>query len=59
MACRQTEKRSIRRFPLDLPVSVKFPSAVSEAVCHTRDVSSHGLFLCAGTEWTLPASTPA
>ena len=34
----------VRCFLLDLPVSMKFPSSGTEAVCHTRDVSSHGCF---------------
>ena len=49
MARRQPDKRSIRRFPLDLPLSVKYPSAEAE-VCQTRDVSSHGVFFYAGTD---------
>jgi len=42
------EKRAIRRFPLQLPVTVTANSgALVEAVAESRDVSSHGIcFYC-------------
>jgi hypothetical protein len=42
------EKRAIRRFPLQLPVTVTANSgALLEAVAESRDVSSHGIcFYC-------------
>ncbi|HEY7402576.1 MAG TPA: PilZ domain-containing protein [Candidatus Angelobacter sp.] len=40
------EKRSIRRFPLDLPISVKFlDNGRHEIAGHTRDVSARGVFM--------------
>lgn len=46
MAQPQTEKRSARRFALDLPISVKYlDHHTHEAAAHTRDVSSRGVFL--------------
>jgi len=45
MAQPQPEKRSTRRFVLDLPISVKFlDSQTHDASGHTRDVSSRGVF---------------
>jgi len=45
------EKRSIRRFPLDLPVSVKFlENGRQEAAGHTRDVSARGVFMYRETD---------
>ena len=45
------EKRSIRRFPLDLPVSVKFlNNGRHEVPGHTRDVSARGVFMYLETE---------
>ena len=45
MAQPQPEKRSTRRFSLDLPITVKFPeSGAQDVVGHTRDVSSRGVF---------------
>ena len=38
----QVEKRGTRRFPLNLPVSVKYPDGGS-VFAHTRDVSSRGI----------------
>jgi hypothetical protein len=47
----ETEKRAIRRFALELPVTVDAISETGEvlqAVAQTRDVSSHGIcFYCA------------
>jgi len=45
------EKRSTRRFSLDLPISVKFlDSGRREVAGHTRDVSSRGVFMYLDTE---------
>ena len=41
----QTDKRSTRRFPLSLPVSVKVKTTgKSEVVSETRNVSARGVF---------------
>jgi hypothetical protein len=46
MAQPQPEKRSIRRFSFDLPISVKFlANGRREMAGHTRDVSSRGVFM--------------
>jgi hypothetical protein len=46
MAQPQPDKRNIRRFTLDLPISVKFLDSRSrELAGHTRDVSSRGVFM--------------
>ncbi|HEU4413182.1 MAG TPA: PilZ domain-containing protein [Candidatus Angelobacter sp.] len=46
MAQPQPEKRSTRRFSLDLPISVKFlDNGRQELGGHTRDVSSRGVFM--------------
>lgn len=46
MAQPQPEKRSTRRFSLDLPISVKFlDNGRQELTGHTRDVSSRGVFM--------------
>ena len=51
MAMPQTEQRSTRRFSLDLPITVKFPTnGVGEVAGHTRDVSSRGVFMYLDTE---------
>jgi PilZ domain-containing protein len=40
------EKRSTRRFSLDLPISVRFlDNGQRELAGHTRDVSSRGVFM--------------
>jgi hypothetical protein len=40
------EKRSIRRFPLDLPVSVRFQNNGGHEIAgHTRDVSARGVYM--------------
>jgi len=45
MAEPQPEKRSTRRFVLDLPIVVKFlENGTYEVTGHTRDVSSRGVF---------------
>lgn len=45
------EKRSIRRFPLDLPISVKFlDNGRREVAGHTRDVSARGVFMYLETD---------
>lgn len=45
------EKRSIRRVPLDLPVSVSFLNeGRRELAGHTRDVSARGVFMHLETE---------
>ena len=51
MAQPQPEKRSMRRFSLDLPISVKFlDNGKRELSGHTRDVSSRGVFMFLETE---------
>jgi hypothetical protein len=51
MAKAQPEKRSTRRFSLDLPISVKFlDNGKRELSAHTRDVSSRGIFMFLDTE---------
>lgn len=51
MAQPQPEKRSTRRFSLDLPISVKFlDNGPSELAGRTRDVSSRGVFMYLDTE---------
>ena len=46
MAQPQPEKRTVRRFSLDLPISVKFlDNGKRELGGHTRDVSSRGVFM--------------
>jgi hypothetical protein len=46
MAQPQPEKRTTRRFSLDLPISVKFlNNGKRELGGHTRDVSSRGVFM--------------
>jgi hypothetical protein len=53
MAQPQPEKRSTRRFSLDLPISVKFLNKGSrELAGRTRDVSSRGVFMYLDTEIT-------
>jgi PilZ domain len=45
------EKRSIRRIPLDLPISVKFlDNGKREITGRTRDVSARGVFMYLETE---------
>ena len=57
MAQPQPEKRNIRRFPLDLPISVKFlDNGKQELAGHTRDVSSRGVFMYLDTEITTGAA---
>ena len=47
----QPEKRSTRRFSLDLPISVKFlDNGKRQLAGHTRDVSSRGAFMYLDTE---------
>src|ERR1051326_8720905 len=51
MAQPRPEKRSTRRFSLDLPISVKFlDNGRREVAGHTRDVSSRGVFMYLDTE---------
>ena len=46
MAQPQPEKRAARRFSMDLPIAVKFlDNGTYEVAGHTRDVSSHGVFI--------------
>jgi hypothetical protein len=53
MAQPQPEKRNTRRFPLDLPISVKFlDNGRQEAAGRTRDVSSRGVFMYLDTKIT-------
>jgi len=57
MAEPQSEKRSSRRFCLDLPVAVKFnDNGTHEVTGHTRDVSSRGVFFYLNSEITEGAS---
>lgn len=54
MAQPQPEKRSTRRFSLDLPISVKFlDNERRELAGHTRDVSSRGVFMFLDAELTV------
>ena len=56
MAQPQPEKRTTRRFSLDLPVSVKFlDNGQRELAGHTRDVSSRGVFMYLDTDITAGA----
>jgi hypothetical protein len=49
----QPEKRNTRRFPLDLPISIKFlDNGRRELAGRTRDVSSRGVFLYLDSEIT-------
>src|ERR1043166_10136642 len=51
MAQPQPEKRTTRRFSLDLPISVKFlANGKRELAGHTRDVSSRGVFMYLDSE---------
>ncbi|HZI57505.1 MAG TPA: PilZ domain-containing protein [Verrucomicrobiae bacterium] len=51
MAQPQLDKRSTRRFSLDLPISVKFlDNGKRELAGHTRDASSRGVFIYLDTE---------
>jgi hypothetical protein len=51
MAQPQPEKRSTRRFSLELPISVKFVNnGRRESAGHTRNVSSRGVFMYLDTE---------
>ncbi|MBZ5508263.1 MAG: PilZ domain-containing protein [Acidobacteriia bacterium] len=51
MAQPQPDKRSTRRFSLDLPISVKFlDNGRRELSGRTRDVSSRGVFMYLDTE---------
>ena len=51
MAQPQPEKRSTRRFSLDLPIAVKFPdSGAGGLTGRTHDVSSRGVFFYMNSE---------
>ena len=51
MAQPRPEKRSTRRFALDLPIAVKFlDNGTFEVTGHTRDVSSRGVFFYLSSE---------
>jgi hypothetical protein len=39
----QPDRRATRRFPLQLPVSVRGPQGGMDAIAQTRDVSSRGI----------------
>jgi hypothetical protein len=53
MAQPQPEKRTTRRFSLDLPISVKFLNHDQQELAgHTRDVSSRGVFMYLDTDIT-------
>ena len=57
MAQPQPEKRTTRRFSLDLPISVKFlDDGKRELAGRTRDVSSRGAFMYLETDITAGAS---
>ena len=57
MAQPQPEKRSTRRFSLDLPISVKFlNNGKRELGGHTRDVSSRGVFMYLDADITAGSS---
>lgn len=57
MAKAQPEKRSTRRFSLDLPISVKFlENEKLELAGHTRDVSSRGVFMFLDAELRVGSS---
>src|SRR5689334_13432660 len=52
----QPEKRSTRRFSLDLPISVKFlDNGRRDVSGRTRDVSSRGVFMYLSTDITAGA----
>jgi hypothetical protein len=54
MAKPQPEKRSTRRFSLDLPISVKFLEHDRRDLAgHTRDVSSRGVFIYLDADLTV------
>jgi hypothetical protein len=56
MAQPQPEKRTTRRFSLDLPISVKFlDNGKRELAGRTRDVSSRGVFMYLDTDITAGA----
>ena len=51
MAHKQPDQRAARRFPLDLPISLRFSSSGKPSVAaHTRDVSSRGVFFYADAD---------
>jgi hypothetical protein len=53
MARPQPEKRTTRRFFLDLPIAIKFlNNGTYEVTGHTRDVSSRGVFFYVSSEIT-------
>ena len=53
----QTEKRSTRRFVLDLPVEVKFlDNGTCQVTGRTRDVSSRGVFFYLNSEIAVGAA---
>jgi hypothetical protein len=52
MAQPQPEKRSTRRFSLELPITIKYANnAATELVAQTRDVSSRGVFMYLNSEF--------
>jgi hypothetical protein len=51
MAQPQPEKRSTRRFSLELPITITYANnAAAELVAQTRDVSSRGVFMYLNSE---------
>src|SRR5438552_2365609 len=44
------EQRSMRRFAMQLPVQVKTPEGVQDAVATTKDVSARGVFIYLDSE---------
>jgi predicted lipoprotein len=52
MAHPQPEKRSTRRFLLELPITIKYAgNAAAELSAQTRDVSSRGVFMYVNSEF--------
>jgi len=52
MAQPQPEKRSTRRFSLELPITVSYPgTGAPELLAQSRDVSSRGVFMYVDSEF--------
>ena len=49
MAAPETERRRSKRFPMELPVTVK-PQHGTEQTCATRDISAGGVFFWCDVE---------
>jgi hypothetical protein len=51
MAQPQPEKRSTRRFSLELPITITYAdSSAAKLAAHSRDVSSRGVFMYVNSE---------